>query len=474
MSSLRVLAFRGAMTGAREYLRISKDRSGRQRSNDEQQNDNRAAWPEFTWGEHYSDATSASRYSKRPRDDWPVLIEDLRTGRFGADVLVLWESSRGSRKVGEWVELLDLCAEHGARIAVTEHHRIYDPAVPRDRRSLLEDAVDSEYESAKISGRVRRSLRANAVACRPHGPVLFGYRRVYDPRSGALVGQEPHPVQAPIVRRVFDSYLSGQSRRSIAVALNHEGVRTNNGNGWTELMVKRMITNRGYLGRRIYNGDDYGQGWEPIVDELTFEAVAKRLEATSWRRARQTSRLCSGLGRCGACSGKLEIKYRDPTHIYYGCRNGGHAYRRADHLDRWVTAGVIKRLRLPDIDDVLGDHEDPRVSEARARRDRLRDELDDAMARWKADQLSVQAYAEMEAHLLPRITEAEREMRRAVIPISIDVPPPERVPAWWDGLTQEIRREIVAALVAAVIVHPVGRGQRKIDWRSTTEIDWRR
>jgi hypothetical protein len=96
------------------------------------------------------------------------------------------------------------------------------------------------------------------------------------------------------------------------------------------------------------------------------------------------------------------------------------------------------------------------------------------MSQWKAKRLSVQAYAGMEADLLPRIESAEREARRAVIPLALDVPPGDQVPPWWDGLGHEVRREVVGALVAAVVVEPTGRGCRKIDWPATTAIEWRR
>jgi site-specific DNA recombinase len=475
MRALLLLDSTLGMTLAREYLRVSQDRSGRQRSNAEQRADNRTAWPDFEWREHYADAAGASRYSGRHRDDFGQLVIDLRAAAFGADVLVLWEASRGSRKVGEWVELLDLCEATGVRIAVTEHHRIYDASNARDRRSLLEDAVDSEYESAKTSGRVRRSAAAGASARRPHGKVLFGYQRTYDPRTGALVGQEPHPTQAPIVRGVFRSYLGGLSIRSLARALNNGGVRTNRGNSWTLLMIRRMLTNRAYLGHRMHKGEDFGQGWEPLVDEATFEAVAKRLAASSWRKVRTTSALCSGLVVCGVCRARMEIHHSGRGGaVHYGCQTGYHAYRRADDLDRWITAAVIDRLCLPDIGDRLRGTEDPRLTEARARLEKLRTDLNDAMERWKAGELSVQGYAEMEAHLLPQISDIERELRRAALPIAIDVPATDAVPAWWDGLSLEVRRELTAALIAAVVVEPVGRGVRSIDWRATTRVEWRR
>src|SRR6266567_7515713 len=145
----------------REYLRVSQDRSGRARSVEEQHDDNLKAAEAHGFsinGEAYSDVSlSASRYATKVRGDFGRLLADLGHGRFGADVLVLWESSRGSRKVGEWVTLIELCETAGVRIHVTTHGRTYDPGNARDRRSMLEDAVDSAYQSDKASDAIQRA-----------------------------------------------------------------------------------------------------------------------------------------------------------------------------------------------------------------------------------------------------------------------------------------------------------------------------
>jgi DNA invertase Pin-like site-specific DNA recombinase len=71
--------------------------------------------------------------------------------------------------VGEWVELIEECERNAILIRVTTHGRYYDPRNPRDRRSLLEDAVDSEYESSKVSIRAKRAAAAGALEGWPHG-----------------------------------------------------------------------------------------------------------------------------------------------------------------------------------------------------------------------------------------------------------------------------------------------------------------
>lgn len=113
-----------ALTG-REYLRVSQDRSGRARSVEEQHNESvRATEPHgiTIHGEAYSDVSlSASRYATKVRGDFARLLADLSAGRFGAEVLVLWESSRGSRRVGEWATLVDLLQDAGVKVFVTTH-----------------------------------------------------------------------------------------------------------------------------------------------------------------------------------------------------------------------------------------------------------------------------------------------------------------------------------------------------------------
>lgn len=494
------------MTTAREYLRVSKDKSGRKRSNQEQQHDNRAAW-DFDFGDPYSDATSASRYARKARDDWPRLIADLETDTFGAEILTLWEGSRGSRKVGEWVTLLDLCEEHQVRIAVTEHDRIYDPAIPRDRKTLLEDAVDSEYESAKTSGRVRRGSRSRALAGRPHGPVLFGYRRVYDAKTGVLLGQKPATKrvywpppavvvlaavfghsprrvwsEADVVRWVFSAYAGGRSARSIAGVLNGAGIATGHGKPWVSLKVRRMLANVGYVGHRVHQGEDFGAaGWAALVDGDLFDTCEKRRQAAGWHQASNVASLLAGLVRCGVCSGRMAIKHAN-RRVYYGCQEKYCTYRLVDRLDAFVTAALLSRLARLDVADALNTDpgDDPAVAEAKARLAELKADLDEAMACWRGERpgrkLSAQRFAEMETHLLPQIAECERAIRAGdVVPLDIDLPAPDALAEWWvDVLDAEHQRAVMGAFIANVTVHPVGRGNRSYRDIDYTTIEWRR
>ena len=102
-------------------------------------------------GALYRDVGSASRYAAKAREGFDRLIADLQAGRFGADLLLLWEGSRGSRRTNEWVQLIGLCEDHAVKIFIYTYERLLDPANPYDRADLLEMAIKSEWASAETS-----------------------------------------------------------------------------------------------------------------------------------------------------------------------------------------------------------------------------------------------------------------------------------------------------------------------------------
>jgi DNA invertase Pin-like site-specific DNA recombinase len=277
---------------AREYLRVSYDRSGRERSQDEQADENAkaAAAHGLTLGRPYREngSRSASRYGTKVRDAFAELLADLGKGRFGADVLILWESSRGSRKMAEWVTLIELCEARGVSILVTTHGREYHSANARDRRSLLEDGIDSEYESAKTSQRQLRAAAANAAAGKPHGPAPYGYTRRYDAVTRKLVAQEPDPVEAPVVREVYARLLAGHSLRAISRDLETRGVRNDSGTPFSAQHLRDMVLRPAYAGLRSHHQDRAERRarplngavkgtWPALVDQATYFAVRRLL-----------------------------------------------------------------------------------------------------------------------------------------------------------------------------------------------------
>ena len=103
---------------ADDYVRVSHCLNGESTSPVEQHEEHEARCTEYGWRltRTYEDKISASKYGRKQRPDFEELLSDLKSGRFTSQVLMLWESSQGSRKTGEWITSIELCEERGVYI----------------------------------------------------------------------------------------------------------------------------------------------------------------------------------------------------------------------------------------------------------------------------------------------------------------------------------------------------------------------
>lgn len=461
----------------REYLRVSYDRSGVERSPDEQHNDNErdcsARGIKLAAAYREAGSASASRYARKSRDDFERLLEDLGAGRFGADVLVLWESSRGSRRVGEWVTLIELCEEQGVTIFVTTHGREYDPANPRDRRSLLEDAVDSEYESAKVSARARRASAANAAAGNPHGRVPFGYVRRYDERSRKLISQEPHPDEAPIVQELFTRLAAGHSLKGIARDFAERGILNDSGRPFTPEHMRTLALNPTYAGIRIHNPGSGGGGahyrrlrpgvsqvagtWPALVSKADFLAVQRILDDPRrvTTRGGKAKHLLSLIAKCDVCGGPLTVTYRGKPSGEYQCGRGHVRVDKAE-LDDVGEAAMLEYLARPDVHDALtaGEQGGGELTEIKDDLAHVRSELDTARTRVAAGELSVASFVVIEPGLLARIAELESREAELMTPSALRglITPGVDVAVRWQETPLSARRRLARLLLARDLI----------------------
>jgi site-specific DNA recombinase len=458
---------------AREYLRVSVDRSGRQRSPEEQHGENVREAEQFGFelGEQYRDNDrSASRYARKTREDFEALMADLEADRFGAEVLLLWESSRGSRQVSEWVLLIELCEKRGVLIHVTTHHRTYDPANRRDRRSLLEDSVDSEYESAKISERAKRAARAGAAAGMPTGPVQYGFKRLYDPETRRLVAQVPHPAEAKVVRELFKRIAAGHSMRSIAIDFEQRGIRTRTGKVFTQQHLRSLALKRAYAGERVHNpeggqGEQGPQGerveqvvkavWKPLVSKATFLKVQDILSDPKRRTVRpgRGVHLLTGPGMagCAVCGGNLAVRsFKGEEGQKYVCHRKACARVSKTDLDRYAEAQILAYVSRKDVHDMLAARAD-KSDELDAIRDEIAEinaELDDLADQVGRGELSSRLAGRAEPAILARLKAArEREADLATPSALRDLlGPAEDVAIRWEGMPMSAKRRAIRLL----------------------------
>ncbi|WP_346266114.1 recombinase family protein, partial [Glycomyces rutgersensis] len=161
---------------------------------------------------------SASPFATKVREDWPRFVEDVENKRI--NFVVLWECSRGSREGVEWLTFLSLCRSLSVPIRVVTHGRTYDVRNPRDWKTLADEGIDAEVESAKTSIRVLRDKKDTRQSGRPDGPLCYGHKREYDPDTGELLRQVPEPVESRVVIEIFEEFVGGKPLTAIMRELN--------------------------------------------------------------------------------------------------------------------------------------------------------------------------------------------------------------------------------------------------------------
>lgn len=462
------------MTG-REYLRVSQDRSGRARSVEEQHDDNLRAGEQHGFsinGEAYSDVSlSASRYATKVRGDFARLLSDLEHGRFGADVLVLWESSRGSRRVGEWATLIDRLQDAGVLVHVTTARRTYDCAVARDRKTLLEDAVDAEYASDKASDAILRAAAATAARGEPHGRIPYGYRREYavsDRGRRLLVGQFPEPAEAAVVMELFDRLRHGHSLKAIARDFDIRGIRTRSGKAFDAQHLRDLALRPAYGGLRTHqpgNRNGRYQGpldgavtstWPALVDAETFHAVRAMLQDPQRRTSRpgRGKHLLSLIAVCDVCGGWLTANYRR-GYREYECRDSSHVRIVADDLDAYAEQVMCAYLASPDVIAELRavpDH-DGELTKLRADLAEARSELTSLRTAARAGRLSTATLIAVEPGHVARVEALEARERELVTPPALStITPGKDVARRWKAAPMSARRQVARLLCSPPIL----------------------
>lgn len=319
------------------YARYSSD-SQREASIDDQLRNcqnycTRQGWPP---PEIFTD--SAVSGARHDRSGYLRLIGSA--GRF--DVIIVDDLSRFGRDKDEIGKTIKQLSFMGVRLVGVSDG--VDTARKGHKIDVGLRGLMSELYLDDLAEKTHRGLTGRALAGASAGGLPYGYRVT-------TVGQRMiDEDQARVVRRIFEEYAAGASPRSIASALNSEGVPSSRGGPWAASAIygdpKRgigILANPHYVGKVIWNKSkwvkhpDTGRRLrrerpqsEWIVQEKPelaiitpdlWQAAQRRIGLDKPKKEKQIGRppshLFSGILRCGHCGGPMVIvdAYR------YGCSN---------------------------------------------------------------------------------------------------------------------------------------------------------
>lgn len=457
--------------------RVSVD----QASTEDQEERGREAIGEHGWpfGGVLSEEVSASRYAKKARSDWPVLLEKITAGMVG--ILLLWQSSRGDRKLSEWASFLELCVAHSTRIYVMADERLYDPRNKADWKVLASQGVDNDYFSRNLSVEVTRGKRGAMRKGRPASPVPYGYRVHYNEATGGTAGWRVVEEEADVVREIVRGVGSAVPLPVIVASLNARGIPSPTGRQWTRETLQKLAPNPAYAGLvRLGDGrhaerqpQKDGATWPPIVDRAEWEAVmALRASRTTGPRPGAVRHLLGGLVAC-ECGGSLRV-----SHDGYQCHTGDLSLKRRAPLDEWVRDVTCETLSLPDARDMFLRDDSPRVAILQGELRTLTERRTGFRKKAARGAIDEDALEEIEAEINPDITRLERELgglRGLRVPALAAAIGSGDVRGWWDAQEVQARREVIAAVTGITIrkVPKWAQSAQRADWAARVLFDWR-
>ena len=208
---------------------------------------------------HDIDKSRSLPWDRRPEAS--RILRDLKDMNRGWDALVIAEPQRAFSGT-QFEGILFQFAHYGVGLWVPELGGAVDINNDGHYMALSNYGTMSRAERNRTRLRVANAVRAHAQAGRwlggrpPYGYLIADHGPHSNPSkaaSGARLHQlAPDPVTAPVVQRIYDSYLAGAGYKQIATALTNEAVpspsahdRTRNshrsGHGWAMSAVRSIL-----------------------------------------------------------------------------------------------------------------------------------------------------------------------------------------------------------------------------------------
>lgn len=262
----------------------------------------------------YIDRALTGTTDKRP--EFLQMIEDSK--RKGFQFVVVYQLDRFARNRYDSATYKAKLKKNGVRV-LSAKENITDDA----SGILIEGVLESmaEYYSAELSQKIKRGIAISASKCKFFGgKVPLGYK--IDEKKDYVIDEDT----APIVRRMFEMLAGGYNYAQIARYMNERGIPTSTGGKWGKNSFNSIFSNRRYLGKYIFHGEEIDGGIPQLIDDGLFADVQKVLEkyaAAPSRGKAKVEYLLSDKLLCGKCASKMtgisSTSKSKKIHHYYKC-----------------------------------------------------------------------------------------------------------------------------------------------------------
>jgi site-specific DNA recombinase len=348
------------------YIRVSTNKEEQKQSLDNQKELFMNLLSEKGWDLYdiYLDIQSGTKTKKRPQ--LKRMIEDARMNKF--DIILAKELSRLARNGQLSYEIKNLAENRGIHILT------------------LDGAIDTlsgntqmfglyawmyEQESQRTSERVKTALKVRAKGGKFKGSIPpYGYYV----ENGVLKIKDDFTPD--IVRRIFNSYLSGMGFDSIARELLEEGIPTpsmvagkrNASPLWHGSGVRIILENPHYIGNLVQQRETsinvtsekrkkndpsnfviIEDTHEPIISKEDFNVVQQLIAERKRKRPHAKIHLFSNISYCADCGRSMHFKKSRKGYVCGGYNKHG----RTQCSDHFVKEDELIKIISDDIKEMF-------------------------------------------------------------------------------------------------------------------------
>lgn len=240
------------------------------------------------------------------------MMEAAKTGSFGA--IIVWKVDRFGRSREDSAIYKGRLRQYGVRVLYA-----MEPIPEGSAGVLLEGMLEAtaEWYSRNLSENVTRGLLDNARKSILNNNPCYGYMR----------GPDGHyaidPAEAPVVRHIYEAYLSGSSIPSIVRDLHARGL-SRSGKPFNYNFLVKVLHNERYTGVYIFRDIRNEGGIPAIITHEQWEEVQMQMAKKQKRDGKSPMDfLLTGKLFCGHCgttmAGDSGTSRSGDTHYYYTC-----------------------------------------------------------------------------------------------------------------------------------------------------------
>ena len=249
--------------------------------------------------------------AKAGRPVFNAMVKQLRKQK--AQGIIVHKIDRSARNFRDWARIGDL-ADAGFDI-----HFATETLDFRSRGGRLsadiQAVIAADYirnlreETIKgINGRLKQGLY-------PFNAPL-GYLN-----NGGGKPKTPDPERAPLIKKMFELYASGNySLRTLRHTMIDLGLTNTAGKPPSKHLIETILSNPFYCGiiRIKTTGKTYEGAHAPLISVAQFERVQDAKSGKCGKKVTKHNHIFRGLFRCGHCNYSM-IPERQKGHVYYRC-----------------------------------------------------------------------------------------------------------------------------------------------------------